>query len=174
MESKNKLDSLYAELGIAKTERLELILANNCYNASETKISSKTSSSLERNKRQLAFVEKHIDEINFLINGTIRDVQTPVSGLPDRYELSAAYPNPFNPIVTIPFSLPENSYMRLEIYNILGQRVVTLVDQQMRAGYHKRMWNGMNEAGLELSSGVYFVKMRAGRFHAQRKIVLLK
>ncbi|MFH0881764.1 MAG: T9SS type A sorting domain-containing protein [bacterium] len=83
-------------------------------------------------------------------------------------------PHPGPPVVTIPFSLPENSPVRLEIYNILGQRVITLVDQQMRAGYHKRMWKGVNESGVELSSGVYFVKMRAGKFQAQRKIVLLK
>lgn len=94
--------------------------------------------------------------------------------LPTAFELKNAYPNPFNPTTTVPFALPEDSHVNLSVYNVLGQRVVTLVDKEFTAGYHSVLWNGKNDQGTLLGSGVYFVKMEAGKYLNTQKIVLMK
>ncbi len=89
--------------------------------------------------------------------------------IPKKSKLSQIYPNPFNPITEIRYALPKDCRVRLEIYNILGQRVATLVDGKQKAGYKKAKWN----AG-SLSSGIYFYRLKAGDFMQTRKMVLLK
>ncbi len=89
--------------------------------------------------------------------------------LPDRFSLSQNYPNPFNPGTTIEYSLPQPSYVTLTLYNILGQRIRTLVDEAKPAGTYTVRLDG---AGL--ASGVYFYRMRAGNFTATKKLVLLR
>ena len=94
--------------------------------------------------------------------------------IPTRYELSQSYPNPFNPLVTIPFALPKTSHVQIEIYNALGRRVATLVNQSLNAGYHTATWNGKNQQGESLASGVYFVRMKAGEYLKNQKIIMMK
>jgi hypothetical protein len=89
---------------------------------------------------------------------------------PDNYVLHQNYPNPFNPSTTIKFDLPEYQWVRLEIYNVLGQHVRTLVDSPMDAGTHEVTW----DAGQEVSSGVYFYSLQAGAFVDTKKMLLLK
>lgn len=95
-------------------------------------------------------------------------------GLPREFEMAAAYPNPFNPTVSIPVALPKTTEVRLSVFNVLGQRVATLVDERMNAGRHSVMWNGQSDASLPVSSGVYFVTMEAGGFVKTQKLVLMK
>jgi len=90
------------------------------------------------------------------------------------YVLGAAYPNPFNPTITVPFGLPRTAHVKIDVFNVLGQRVTTLVDNVHQAGYHKVVWNGWSELGLPVGSGVYFVKMEALGFLKTRKIVMIK
>ncbi len=104
--------------------------------------------------------------------GSTTNSRTPE--LPTSFELASPYPNPFNPTVLIPYNIPEYSSVRIQIYNVLGQHVATLVDETMRAGYHQVLWNGNTSNGVVSSSGVYFVTMEANEFHATRKIILLK
>ncbi len=73
---------------------------------------------------------------------------------PEDFILESAYPNPFNPVTVIPFELPENSRVRLEIYDLLGRHVAVLTDQGYEAGRHEITWNASNA-----SSGVYVVRM---------------
>jgi len=89
--------------------------------------------------------------------------------VPDEYGLSQNYPNPFNPTSEIKFSLPEAIFVRLEVYNIMGQLVTTLVDRQMEAGAHSVTWDGR-----EAASGIYLYRLRAGDFTETKKMVLLK
>ena len=89
--------------------------------------------------------------------------------IPTEYRLEQNRPNPFNPTTEIRFGLPEASNVCLEIYNIMGQRVRTLVNEQLEAGYHSYSWDAGNYA-----SGVYFTRIKAGVFTATRKMVLLK
>ena len=87
------------------------------------------------------------------------------------------YPNPFNPTTTINYSLKENSKVSLNIYNIKGQKVKQLVSNsafQQSAGQHSVVWNGKNDNGKSVSSGIYFYKLRAGDFQKVKKMILLR
>ncbi len=94
--------------------------------------------------------------------------------LPRTYELSQNYPNPFNPTTTIEFALPSASPVRLEVINVLGQTVTTLVDSDMEAGYHSVEWDGTDGSGSSVASGVYFYRINAGDFTRSHKMLLLK
>jgi len=92
-----------------------------------------------------------------------------VLDLPKTFSLSQNYPNPFNPSTQIKYDLPKNCYIKLDVYNLLGQKVATLVEGKKRAGYKTVSWNGKGVA-----SGIYFFRLQAGSFVQTRKMVLLK
>lgn len=100
--------------------------------------------------------------------------------LPTVTELTGNYPNPFNPITNIQFSLKDASDVSLMIYNVRGQRVKTLIQDEMEAGYHSVVWNGRDDSGRSVSSGVYFTKFdsddrnNTSRYTSIKKIILLK
>jgi len=102
----------------------------------------------------------------------IDDFETSV--LPDQFALKQNVPNPFNPTTRIAFDLPQASEVRLDIYNILGQKVRTLVDQFMSAGTHEVMFDGHGDQNQILASGVYFYRIYAGEFRQSRKMTLVK
>ncbi len=96
--------------------------------------------------------------------------------IPKEYSLSQNYPNPFNPSTNIDFTLPFNSNVRIEIFNILGQTVQILEDAQLNAGKHTRIWNANN-----LSSGIYLIRFNATdvnnenhNFTSLKKMIFLK
>jgi hypothetical protein len=93
---------------------------------------------------------------------------------PTAFFVSQNYPNPFNPQTNFKLSLPQASHVKIEIFNILGQRVKTLVDKDMKAGVYIVDWDGKDEAGAEISSGVYFYRVVAGDFSDIRKMVFMK
>ena len=85
------------------------------------------------------------------------------------------YPNPFNAATTIRYGLPEASAeVSLVVYNILGEKVVTLISGAATAGYHAVVWDGRNDARGALASGAYFLRMRAGSFVATRTMLFVK
>lgn len=84
------------------------------------------------------------------------------------------YPNPFNPETTIKYQLPMTANVKLEIFNLLGQKVSTLVDRKQSAGFHSARWDGRNEAGAPVSSGVYLYRVEVGEFVQTRKLTLLR
>ncbi len=88
--------------------------------------------------------------------------------------LLPAHPNPFNPQVTIPFTLAESGRARLSVHDVAGRRVAVLADGRLEAGPHEREWRGRDEAGRALSSGVYFVRLEAAGRLETRKLVLLR
>ena len=89
--------------------------------------------------------------------------------IPTEFSLSAAYPNPFNPVTTLSFAIPVDSEVSLSIYNLQGREVSTLINANMDAGYHSIVWDANSYA-----SGVYFVKMVAGEFVNTQKLMLIK
>jgi hypothetical protein len=93
---------------------------------------------------------------------------------PAEFSLSNNYPNPFNPETRIGYFIPKACQVKLEIFNILGQRVRTLVDEAQTAGKKEVIWDGKDEKGNELASGVYFYKLQAGDFTQTKKMVLMK
>ncbi|MFC1475366.1 T9SS type A sorting domain-containing protein [Candidatus Zixiibacteriota bacterium] len=96
------------------------------------------------------------------------------SHLPDRYYLAQNYPNPFNPVTQIAFSLPAAADATLKVYNILGEDVTTLIDENLASGEHLAEWDGRDANGLNVSTGVYFYRLTASEFVSTRKMVLLK
>jgi hypothetical protein len=93
--------------------------------------------------------------------------------VPEGYALGN-YPNPFNPTTNIAFRIPEAQQVQLVIYNQLGQVVTTLIDQPMNAGEYQVVWNGLNQKGRPVSSGLYFYRMVAGSEQLVRKMTYLK
>ncbi len=98
----------------------------------------------------------------------------PQQGRPIEYSLHENYPNPFNPSTTISYSLKENKHTQLVIYNALGQKIRTLVHEPQTAGIHAIQWNGQNENGEQVSSGIYFYRLTAGSFIQTRRMMLIE
>jgi hypothetical protein len=94
--------------------------------------------------------------------------------LPSAFALSQNYPNPFNATTVISYSLQKNTNVKLVIYNLRGQKVKTLVDEQKPAGEYQVNWDGKNDSEEEVASGMYFYKLSAGDFSESKKMVLLR
>ncbi len=101
-----------------------------------------------------------------------------VSPLPKVYRLSQNFPNPFNPSTTIGFDIPEDSgtvvWTELTVYNVRGQRVRTLLNAPKAPGSYFIQWDGRDEEGRMLASGIYLYRLKAGDFVSNRKMVLVK
>jgi plastocyanin len=93
---------------------------------------------------------------------------------PSAFTLSQNHPNPFNPTTEIEFTLAKSSFVTLRIYDILGREVRTLISEQLSPGYKSVIWDGRNQEGDQVSSGVYFYRIEAGGFSQARKMLLLK
>jgi len=93
---------------------------------------------------------------------------------PAEYELSQNYPNPFNPVTNIEYKLPQAGFVKLTVYNLLGQKVVTLVDGIQRNGTHSVTWNSRDRNGNVVPSGIYFYRLEAGSVSLTAKMLLLK
>ncbi len=117
-----------------------------------------------------AFVSDPSGRINPLLGARLTELRA----LPDAYALSQNYPNPFNPDTQIPYQLPEAGEVSLVIYNTLGQQVRVLTDEKQEAGYYRITWDGKDAGGRWVSSGVYLMRMVAGKFSEVKKMVLLK
>ncbi|MCH9008906.1 T9SS type A sorting domain-containing protein [candidate division KSB1 bacterium] len=94
--------------------------------------------------------------------------------VPNEYELLQNHPNPFNPETDIRFQLPEASHVMVRIFNILGQEIRTLTDKRYEAGYHTVPWNGKDEKGNVVSSGIYLYMLQAGNFSQVMKMSLIR
>jgi len=92
-----------------------------------------------------------------------------VVSVPAEFALHSAYPNPFNPVTTLSYSLPMGSDVLIQVYNLHGRVVETLANGNMNSGYHAVRWNADSH-----SSGLYFVKMVAGDYHQTQKLMLVK
>jgi len=94
--------------------------------------------------------------------------------LPITYNLYNAYPNPFNPVTTLRYDLPEDARVNITIYDMMGRIVKTLVNGTQTAGYKSIQWNATNSFGKPVSAGVYLYQIRAGEFIQTKKMVVLK
>jgi FlgD Ig-like domain len=104
----------------------------------------------------------------------VNSIENVNNQLPDRLSLKQNYPNPFNPNTFIEFSLPETGNVKLTIYNILGQKITTLVNKNVSAGNYRSEWNGRNSAGYTVPSGVYIYRLQTADKTEVRKMMLLK
>ena len=126
------------------------------------------------------------DGSNWAFNGIIDELRisdiarTPTTSVgeneetPQEFSLSQNYPNPFNPLTTLRYALSNAAHVTLKIYNMLGQLVATLVDENQVAGYHEVVWDGSNDFGQNVASGIYIYRMTADDFVATERMLLLK
>jgi len=125
---------------------------------------------------------KQIDTVNasFNYSKTIEVEWTGVSiiderqNIPKQYALRQNYPNPFNPVTTISYDLPKDVYVELTVYNMLGEKVTTLVKGNQPAGYYNVEWDGRNSRGRIVSSGMYFLRISAGSYCKTNKMVFVR
>ena len=119
-------------------------------------------------------VPVYYDYIRFnRIDDYLADVDI-LNVLPEGFALSQNYPNPFNSATAIRYRLPLRADVKLEIFNILGQRVRTLVDMKQRPGSYTVYWDGCDHSGLQVASGVYIYRFMAGEFKKMRRMTLLR
>jgi hypothetical protein len=93
---------------------------------------------------------------------------------PAVYGMAQNFPNPFNPLTTIEYGMKEKGHVTLRIYNVAGQLSKVLVDGTKEAGFHRVTWDGKNERGFPMASGVYFCRMETKGFSSTKKLVLLR
>ena len=97
-----------------------------------------------------------------------------LKAVPDEFALHNNYPNPFNPVTTMLYDLPEAGHTRLLIYDLLGREVHVLIDKVMNPGYYSTQWNGRNQQGQTVGAGVYLYQIQSNGFIQTRKMLLLK
>lgn len=102
------------------------------------------------------------------------DVTDSDNSLPIDFSVEQNHPNPFNPQTTIEFSLPRSATVTIDIYNLLGETIRRLVSQTMPPGHHAVVWDGRDDDGGEVSSGIYFYRLRADDFSATKKMLLVR
>jgi hypothetical protein len=94
--------------------------------------------------------------------------------IPEDYELHQNYPNPFNPTTRIKYGLPESGRVRLTVYNVLGQLVSIIVSKEQTAGYYEVTWDARTDTGIQVPSGLYFLRLEASDFSSTRSMVFQK
>ena len=96
------------------------------------------------------------------------------NSLPTDFELKQNFPNPFNPNTTIQFDLPQTIHVSLKIYNTLGQEIRNLIDNVIPAGENLIIWDGENNVGQLVSSGIYFIRLQSGDFTDIKRMMFIK
>ena len=94
--------------------------------------------------------------------------------MPEKFTLHQNYPNPFTPVTTLRYDLPENGNVNITIYDMLGRQVKTLINQNQDAGYRSVVWNATNNYGEPVSAGIYLYQIQSGEYMQTKKMVLLK
>ncbi|HIA79712.1 MAG TPA: T9SS type A sorting domain-containing protein [Candidatus Marinimicrobia bacterium] len=115
-----------------------------------------------------------IDSFSFDILVGLDELSSQDELIPSEFALHPPYPNPFNPITTLRYVLPENALVNITIYDMMGRVVKSLINSQQTAGYRSTQWNATNDAGSPVSAGIYLYTIQAGDFRQTRKMVLLK
>lgn len=121
------------------------------------------------NTKLIEFTGDFQIESNIIADWNGNGVTASVEIIPDQFELNPAYPNPFNPITTIGYSLPEDCTVEIQIFDMMGQEVATLVGEHKNAGNHTIQWNANG-----YSTGLYFVSMKTESYQKTQKILLIK
>jgi predicted CXXCH cytochrome family protein len=109
--------------------------------------------------------------LNFSPSTSVENID---HNIPNRFTLNQNYPNPFNPTTSISFALASKEHVQLQIYDIAGNLISTLVDKDMSTGTYRVVWNCMNNSGVKVTTGVYIYKITAGSYTESKKMILMK
>ncbi|HIA22973.1 MAG TPA: T9SS type A sorting domain-containing protein [Candidatus Marinimicrobia bacterium] len=121
-----------------------------------------------------ASCEFGLDDIYWDGGGAVSVIEDDYGKPPTKYSLNNNYPNPFNPLTTISFDLPEDGFVNVSIYNVMGIHVKDLVNSQQNAGFKSIQWDATNNRGQPVSAGLYLYTIQAGNFRQTKQMVLLK
>ena len=121
-----------------------------------------------------SIVEAAVDDLVILTRGGALAVESPAESAPVRFAVGPNRPNPFNPSTTITYSLPERTEVKVSVFDVSGREVRQLLNEVQEAGERSVQWNGVDDAGQALSSGVYYYRVEASGLSATRKMVLIK
>jgi len=127
-----------------------------------------------RSNQQATNVYPYQKEFSFVCNASLPSSEDDISQVVLHKALWQNYPNPFNPSTTISFDIDKNEHTVLSIYNVRGQLVTTLLDKDMPPGSHSVVWNGTDDSGNAVSSGIYFYRLVSGDFCVTQKMILMK
>ncbi len=151
-----------SQLGVESWENIGFVNGNG--NSNSTKNYSFTDKNLSGGSKFIYRLKQIDNDGDFSYSDEVE-----VELIPDKYVLFQNYPNPFNPVTNIKFSLPVNSKVRLDVYNIIGEHVITLIDKEMEPGFYVVPFNAAN-----LSSGTYIYRIQAQDFSQTKKMLLIK
>ena len=186
---KNSSDSTFIWDGILKTSKnqsdLQLTVSNleNIYQNKKLILVDRNNGETFNllNKNNFTIKKGHAKNLGrrfSLIHGPEKWVQDQVDeiiqSIPNEFNLSQNYPNPFNPITTINYQIPLDQMVILKIYNLIGQEIITLVNEEQYAGNYNIIWNGKDKDNKQLSSGTYFYVLKTQNHSVAKKMLLLK
>ena len=121
-----------------------------------------------------ASCEFGLDDIYWEGGGTVSVIEGEFSNAPIKYSLNNNYPNPFNPLTTIRYDLPEDGFVNVTIYDMMGRTVKIMVTEEQNAGIKSVQWDATDSFGKPVSAGVYLYQIQAGEYMQTKKMVLLK
>lgn len=125
----------------------------------------------------LLFSQFIVNEVNYLdntTNGSVNVTNTNANEIIFENQLFSNYPNPFNPVTKLSFNIREETKVILEIYNIKGQKIITILNEKLKAGNYEFIWNGTDEYGKQVCSGIYLYKLKTNNFEKCKKMLMLK
>ena len=123
------------------------------------------------NDRDLSFCHFILDDVP-LLETLVAIEHEP--NVPDKWYLGQNYPNPFNFSCIFEYHVPKKSHVTVEIFNLMGQKIKTIVDGEVTAGVHKVLWHGLDESGRKVGSGIYIYKMKSKEFSELKKMLLVQ
>ncbi|MBT4947075.1 MAG: T9SS type A sorting domain-containing protein, partial [Candidatus Marinimicrobia bacterium] len=123
---------------------------------------------------QLAAIDNHGNESDYSNEIHVLIVFVDPNAVPDAFALHQNYPNPFNPSTTLNYDLPEQAWVHLVVYDLHGREIITLVAGDQEPGYKTVIWNGINNQGKPVGSGIYMYRINTEQFSRTRKMILLK
>lgn len=129
---------------------------------------------LPAGKTDLFFSSNFEIESVTLVSATGNEINTSIDLVPVSYALNQNYPNPFNPVTVISFETPEDGFVELAVYDILGREIVSLTNGLLNAGYHSIEWNGLDSQGKMAPTGMYIYSLKAGDQSFSKKMMLMK
>jgi hypothetical protein len=118
--------------------------------------------------------DQHLSVASYWVNTVTSEVVSDESLIPKQFALHNNYPNPFNPTTQIAVDLPEAAATEITVWNIIGQKVATLYSGDLNAGHHIVNFDGQDDNGQQLTSGMYLYRVTAGKYNAIKKMTLLK
>lgn len=149
----------------------------SCFDGSEWATYDPTNSGLTTYRtRCMAMSDDYlwIGTFDGLVRYDMKNSSIESTAIPEEFLLSQNYPNPFNPVTSIDYQIPEDAYVELSIFDMMGKKIVTLVNEQQSAGTHHVNWDANNNKGRNLPSGLYVYRIVAGDHIASNKMLLLK